>query len=204
MTRFLSIALVLVGAVSAGSVLGACRGTPTTDTPVVPIRNMYNQDRYDDQGRSSFFPDHRMMRPQVQGTVAREMEIDPAIASGRLPDDSAYALEIPQAVVARKGGMEALIHRGQDRFNIYCSPCHGGLGDGRGMVVSRGMMMPPTYHQDRIRHMPDGQMFTTITNGVRNMPAFYAQIPVDDRWAIVSYVRVLQISQASAREEAAQ
>lgn len=199
MIRATSAALLL-----ASLALGACRGGPTQEAPVVPIRNMYSQDRYEDQGRSTFFPDHRMMRPHVEGSVAREMEIDPVISTGRMEDDSAYVMEVPQAVVARKGGMESLIHRGQERYNIYCTPCHGGTGDGRGMVVSRGMMAPPSYHQDRIRHMPDGQLYATITNGIRNMPGYYAQIPVDDRWAIVSYVRALQVSQAGVQEEAHQ
>ncbi len=194
------------GVALAGSLalLSACRGGPSEETPVVPIRNMYDQDRYEDQGRSPFFADHRMMRPHVDGTIAREMENDPVVASGRLEDDSAYVLEVPQIVVSRKGGMDALLHRGQDRYNIYCTPCHGSTGDGQSMVVALGMLAPPTYHQDLIRHMPDGQLFATITNGIRNMPGYYAQIPIDDRWAIVSYVRALQVSQAAVPQEAPQ
>jgi mono/diheme cytochrome c family protein len=91
--------------------------------------------------------------------------------------------------------MDATLARGQERFGIYCAPCHGLDGVGQGMVVKHGLIQPPTYHQDRLRHIPDGQLFATIENGIRNMPAYGPQIPTFDRWAIVSYVRALQISQ---------
>ena len=88
-----------------------------------------------------------------------------------------------------------LLKRGQERFNIYCAPCHGQTGDGQGIVVQRGYLPPPSYHQDRLRKMPDGYIFDVITNGVRNMPSYRHQVPVADRWAIVSYLRALQRSQ---------
>jgi len=137
------------------------------------------------------------MRPPVEGTISREEDIDPGIARGRLEDETGYVLTIPEAVVERAGGMDRLITRGKDRYNIYCQPCHGLSGDGKGMVVRHGMLPPPTYHQDRLRHAPDGQIYATIENGKGNMPAYGAQVPVMDRWAIVSYLRALQISQAS-------
>jgi mono/diheme cytochrome c family protein len=105
-------------------------------------------------------------------------------------------MTIPQQVVSDFGGMDKVVNRGQQRFNIYCAPCHDMTGSGKGMVVQRGMAPPPTFHDDRIRHMPDGQMFATISHGVRNMPPYNYSIPVNDRWAIVSYVRALEISQA--------
>jgi mono/diheme cytochrome c family protein len=107
--------------------------------------------------------------------------------------------------------MEKLVARGQERFGIYCAPCHGLTGDGKGMVVckrekpsdaceSRGFPPLPSYEDARLRQMPDGQLFATITHGVRTMPAYAAQIPTMDRWAIVTYVRALQVSQiAEAR-----
>ena len=97
--------------------------------------------------------------------------------------------------------MDALEKRGQDRYGIYCTPCHDKTGSGDGMVVRHGLVKPPTYHQDRLRHAPDGQIFATISNGIRNMPAYGPQIPVRDRWAVVSYVRALQISQAPLAAE---
>jgi mono/diheme cytochrome c family protein len=92
--------------------------------------------------------------------------------------------------------MDQSIKRGQQRYNIYCRPCHDGAGMGKGTVVKHGMAQPPSLHEDRVRHMPDGQMFASISRGVRNMPAYNYSIPVNDRWAIVSYVRALELSQA--------
>ena len=96
--------------------------------------------------------------------------------------------------------MVALVTRGQERFNIYCSPCHDMTGSGKGMAVKHGMMAPPSFHQDRIRKMPDGQMFATISNGIRNMPSYGISVPIADRWAIVAYVRALQIEPGADRD----
>jgi mono/diheme cytochrome c family protein len=189
-------ACILAGMTLAGAVAG-CRGGTTKENPIVGIRNMYDQPRYNSQSKSDFFPDHRTMRPPVENTVAREAELDPQIAAGRLADDSGYVLTVPKSVADGAGGMGALLERGQERYNIYCTPCHDKTGTGRGMAVKRGMIAPPSFHQDRIRHMPDGQLFATISNGIRNMPAYGIQVPIADRWAIVSYVRALQLSQAT-------
>ncbi|MCG8557496.1 MAG: cytochrome c [Proteobacteria bacterium] len=179
--------------------VAGCRGWTADQAPLVPIRNMHDQQRYDAQQASEFFGDGRTMRPEVAHTVPREAEPNEAVRTGLSARDGGYALAIPDVVVERAGGLEDLMRRGGDRFNIYCGPCHDGSGSGKGTVVQRnaGMPPPPTFHNDRIRHMPDGQLFSTITNGIRNMPAYGTQIPVDDRWAIVSYVRVLQVSQAA-------
>jgi mono/diheme cytochrome c family protein len=191
---------LLLGTVAL-SALAACRGQTSRDEPIVGIRNMYDQVKYDIQEESKFFPDRRTMRPIVDGVVSHDQETDPAIAQGRLDDGSGYVLEIPEAVVARHGGREAMLKRGQARYGIYCAPCHDGTGSGEGMVKKRAIasgaaaFVPPTFHQDRIRHIPDGQLFATITNGKSNMPPYAMQIPVDDRWAIVGYVRVLQMAQ---------
>ena len=102
--------------------------------------------------------------------------------------------------------MEKLAQRGQERFAIYCAPCHGLTGDGKGMVVckrdkasdpcqSRGFSPLPSYEDPRLRQIPDGQLFATISHGVRTMPAYGPQVPIPDRWAIVAYVRALQVSQ---------
>ncbi len=189
------LTLVALGALSA------CRGQTSRETPIFGIRNMYDQPKYEIQEESDFFPDHRTMRPLVEGVVAHDQETDPGIGHGRLDDESGYVLEIPKEVVARHGGMEAMLKRGQARYNIYCAPCHDGTGSGEGMVKQRAVaggaaaFAPPTFHQDRIRHMPDGQLFATISNGKSNMPPYAMQIPVNDRWAIVGYVRALQIAQ---------
>lgn len=192
MLRLASTLLALAGAILAG-----CQGQTSPEPPIVPIRSMHEQPRYDPQERSHYFADGRTMRPPVPNTVAREMIVEPSIAEG-LSDDGRYVQSIPDAVIVQSGGMEALLERGRGRYDIYCVPCHGGLGDGQGMVprVSGvAAITPPTFHDDRIRHMPDGQMFATISNGVRNMPAYAAQVPVMDRWAIIAYVRALQLAQ---------
>jgi len=200
------VAILLSTALLASAVAG-CRGQTSEDSPIMPERNMYDTERYNPESYSQFFPDHRTMRTPVEGTVARDRyEDDPEIATGLLPDKSDYVMTIPQAMVQRAGGMDKLLARGEQRFNIYCAPCHGGTGDGKGMVVckrdkvtdpceSRGFPPLPNYDDDRLRHMPDGQIFATITHGVRTMPAYGPQIPITDRWAIVSYVRALQLSQ---------
>jgi mono/diheme cytochrome c family protein len=191
---------ILIAAVALSAVAG-CRGQTSRETPIFGIRNMFDQPRYDIQEESSFFPDHRTMRPLVEGVVARDQEIDPVVARGRLEDESGYVLEIPKDVVTRSGGMEAMLKHGQARYGIFCAPCHDGSGSGEGLVKKRAVasgaaaFVPPTFHQDRIRQMPDGQLFATISNGKSNMPPYASQIPVDDRWAIVAYVRALQMAQ---------
>jgi mono/diheme cytochrome c family protein len=193
-TQLLAIALLLAG----------CRGQTSRESPIFGIRNMYDQPRYDVQEESAFFPDHRTMRPLVEGVVAHDQVIDPQIAMGRLDDESGYVLEIPQPVVQKFGGMAALLERGQQRYGIYCAPCHDSTGNGNGLVKRRAIaagaaaFVPPTFHQDRIRHMPDGQLFATITNGKSNMPPYAAQTSVEDRWAIVGYVRALQVANPKA------
>jgi Cytochrome C oxidase, cbb3-type, subunit III len=190
---------LLLTAATAALALGAlagCRGQTSKDSPIVGIRGMYDQPRYDMQSKSAFFADRRSMRSPVEDTVSREEIWDPEIGKGRLRDDSGYVLAVPAPVVEHMGGAQAFISRGQERFGIYCTPCHDATGSGHGMAVKHGMLAPPTFHQDRIRHMPDGQMFATISNGIRNMPAYGISVPVVDRWAIVAYVRALQLSQA--------
>lgn len=196
MTRSLVIAILGVAA------LAGCVGFETDKTPIVPIRNMYNQPRYDTQERHPFFADQRSMRPEVTGAISREMEPNVSIATGRTFDDSGWVLQTPKAVIRRNGGAEAFLLRGQERYNIFCAPCHSMVGDGEGMVARRAQdlgavaLKPPTFHEDRLRHLPDGQVFATISNGVRNMPSYRHNIPTDDRWAIVLYLRALQLSQA--------
>ncbi len=185
-----------------------CRGQTSKETPIIGIRNMYDQPKYDIQEESTFFTDHRAMRPLVDGVISQEEEIDPRIAQGRLEDQTGYVLTIPPEVIhdPRVGGMEHLVARGQARYGIYCVPCHDGTGTGHGLVRKRATaggataFAPPTFHQPRIFQMPDGQLFATISNGKNNMPPYAMQIPVIDRWAIVSYVRALQISQPKGTE----
>lgn len=201
--------------------LGACRGGPSEDSPVVLLRNMHHQQRYNPQAESKFFADHRTMRTPPEGSVPRypgganaryanftvgrdESFDDDRVVLGHEPDSPVYVLTVPEAAVQAHGGAEAMLRRGQQRFGIYCTPCHGGAGDGRGQVWLRSQgggtansyqyIQPTNLHDERLKHVPDGQLFATISNGIRNMPAYSSQIAVNDRWAIVAYVRALQVS----------
>ena len=184
--RFIMLAIV---AILVAAALGCTRGRPTENTPIHLNPNMDRQQKYLPQSESKFFVDGMTMRKPVAGTVARgELHEDNAYWRGRDDIDSVIA-KIPIPVTMQ------LIERGQQRFNIYCSPCHGRTGDGRGIVVQRGLLPPPSFHDDRLRKVGDGHIFDVISNGIRNMPSYRAQIPVHDRWAIVSYFRALQRSQ---------
>ncbi len=193
----------------AAAALAGCRGQTSRETPIFGIRNMYDQPRYDvqEEGDGKLFADKRTMRPLPEGVIARETEIDPRIARGRLEDETAYVQEIPKEVVTRMGGMQPMLERGRVRYDIYCAPCHDGTGSGEGLVKQRAeaagaaAFKPPTFHQDRLRHIPDGQLFATISNGKSNMPPYGAVVPVNDRWSIVAYVRALQLSQAKLPQE---
>ena len=188
--------MVMLALVAAAGTAG-CRGQTSSQPPIIPLRNMFDQDRYDPQSASAFFADGRTMRTPVAGTVPRERELDPQLAQGRLPDDSGYVAEVPKSMIEQLGGPAAAMARGQERYNIYCRPCHDGTGSGQGMAITRAKWWPalPSFHDERLRGIPDGQIFATITHGVRIMPSYGARIPIADRWAIVAYVRALQLSQ---------
>jgi mono/diheme cytochrome c family protein len=149
---------------------------------------MHDQPKYTALQQSTFFADNRSARPLLAGTVARgQLHEDPLLYTGKVngADADVFPFPIDDKVMAR----------GQDRFNIYCSPCHGRTGQGNGMVVQRGYRRPPTYHQDRLRTAPVGHFFDVVTNGFGAMPDYAAQIRPEDRWAIVAYIRALQLSQ---------
>ena len=201
--RFVAIAVLL-------ATVAGCIGTESTEPPIVGIRNMYNQPRYDTQERQPFFADQRSMRPEVEGAVSRDDVRGYHTKTGLSADTKEYVAEIPGDVVARFGSKAAMLTRGQQRYNIYCAPCHSRAGDGMGMVSRRANalgatgLVAPTFHDDRLRHIPDGQLYATIRNGLRNMPSYAHSIPVDDRWAIVGYVRALQLSQLANEAELSQ
>jgi hypothetical protein len=150
---------------------------------------MHDQPRYKPLAKSAFFADQRSARPKVEGTVARgQLKEDTLLHSGKVGPD--FSAELPFALD------RALLDRGQERFTIYCSPCHGQLGSGDGLVVRRGFRIrPASFHDDRLRSKPAGYFFDVISNGFGAMPDYSAQIAVRDRWAIVAYVRALQLSQ---------
>ena len=170
--------------------LGACRGKPFQKQPIHPIMNMDQQKRFDAQEKNDFFLDNRAMRQPVEGTVARGyLREDRALYDGR-NQSGEYIDRIPYEMD------KAFIYRGQDQYDVYCTPCHGGTGDGQGIIMTGGYgyVPAPTYHSDRLREVTDGYMYDVIANGIRNMPAYNTQIDVKDRWAIVAYVRALQLA----------
>ena len=175
---------------SIAALLGGCyRGRPSAKPPVHLIPDMDSQPRYDTQEQSNFFEDGSTMRLPVEGTVAfGHLNDDPAFFKGKNQNGSYIKLN-PAPVTL------PMIKRGRERYNIYCAPCHSQVGDGNGIVVKRGYLPPPTFHSDRLRAIEDGYLYDVVTNGIRNMPSYAHQIPVQDRWAIVAYTRALQKSQ---------
>lgn len=149
---------------------------------------MHDQPKYVPLRASAFFDDGRSARPVLAGTVARgQLRDDSLMHTGKI--DGADATIFPFQVDAR------VMSRGQERFNIFCSPCHGRTGQGDGMVVQRGYRRPPSYHQDRLRDAAVGHFFDVMTNGFGAMPDYAAQIKSEDRWAIAAYIRALQLSE---------
>lgn len=198
MPRWLISIVIILVALSWIPVALALRArvVKNTEPRVHIIQDMDNQPKVKAQSRFMLFADRRGMRPPVPGTVARGAVIgDSSLMLGKADGDS-WVETSPVPVTM------SLLERGQQRYEIYCSPCHGLAGYGDGMVAQRadqlqeGTWTPPTsFHTDLVRERPDGHLFNTISNGIRNMPSYGSQIPVDDRWAIVAYLRALQRSQ---------
>lgn len=162
--------------VLAAAALSACR------------QDMHQAPRYDPLEKSDFFADARSARPLVEHTVARgHLREDVAFYTGKQPNGQLLdAVPVPVD--------KALLERGQDRYNVYCAPCHGRTGDGNGMIVQRGFKMPTSYHSERLRAQPVGYFYDVITNGFGAMQDYSAQVAPRDRWAIAAYVRTLQFS----------
>ena len=151
-------------------------------------QDMHDAPRYEAFEASDTFPDKRASRTPPAGTVARGwLREDEALYTGKVNGQPVDAFPF---AIDRAG-----LQRGQQRFNIYCTPCHGRVGDGQGMVVQRGLRQAASFHQDRLRQEKPGYFFDVITNGFGAMPDYATQIPVQDRWLIVAYVKALQLSQ---------
>jgi cytochrome c len=151
-------------------------------------QDMHNQPRYKPLAATEFFGDGRSARPEIEGTVARgHLRIDQARYTGKVNDQEVDYFPFP---ITR-----ADLERGQERFNIFCSPCHSRIGDGNGMVVRRGFRQAASYHTQRLIDAPVGHFFFVMTNGFGAMPSYGSRIEPDDRWRIAAYVRVLQFSQ---------
>jgi mono/diheme cytochrome c family protein len=150
-------------------------------------QDMHDAPRYDPYEASSVMPGGASAQPIVEGTVPRgHLDADELLFTGKV--NGQFATTFPFQITAQD------LDRGQQRFNIYCSPCHGRTGEGNGMVVQRGFKQAASYHVDRLRQMPNGYFFDIMTNGFGAMPDYKMQITADDRWRIVAYIRALQLS----------
>ncbi|MEZ0255011.1 MAG: cytochrome c [Chthoniobacter sp.] len=203
--------LLILGGISI-AVLAGFRGTKSDVPPLQIFPDMKHQPRYDPQHESTFFADGSAARRPVAGTIplgynmpgsflqagAKNAKIDPAdftneptyYKTGKF--GAVYGDGFPEEVKVN----EALIQRGQERFNINCAVCHGKVGLANGVTSKFGVAAIANLQDDRIKQMPDGQIFSTITNGKNTMGAYGPNVAIDDRWAIVAYVRTLQMSQS--------
>ena len=172
------------GAMAALLVLAGCR------------QDMHNQPKFIPQRGTSFFADGRSARPQVENTVARnQMDEDTYFYTGIDNGKEGDGLPIPLNT--------ATLERGQERYNIYCTPCHSRVGNGVGMIVQRGYRPAGNFHTDRLRNAPLGHFFAVMTNGYGAMPDYSAQLAPEDRWAVAAYIRALQLSQAATPADVA-
>lgn len=197
---YLVVVIIVLSWVPLAVILRA-RNTMSSEPRIHIIQDMDNQQKFKTQARNRLFADRRAMRKPATGTVARgELNGDDAYYRGRVGEDWIETLPIPVTM--------QLMERGRERFDVFCAPCHGLAGAGDGMVAKRaeelqeGTWTPPaSFHSELVRGRTDGHLFNTITNGIRNMPAYAPQIPVEDRWAIVAYIRALQRSQGAPLED---
>ena len=151
---------------------------------------MHDQPRYEPLEQNNFFGDQRSARQPVEGTVAR----------GQLREEEHFYTGKVNNLPVHTFPMEltpAIMKRGQERYNIYCAPCHDATGTGLGMVVRRGFKRPNSFHLDRVREQPVGYYFDVMTNGFGVMSSYAEQVAPADRWAIAAYIRALQLSQSS-------
>ena len=162
--------------------LGGCRNDMHDQAKTKPLRE------------SPFFADHASARPLPEGVVARGFLRADAVLYRGVGPDGKFVLDIPVPVTKQ------LLLRGRERFDIYCSPCHGRTGNGQGMIVQRGFKNPSTFHVDRLRNERAGYFFDVMTNGFGQMSSYASQITPEDRWAVVSWIRTLQASQNMPKE----
>lgn len=179
---------------------GCFRESPTENSSLHLVRNMDDQEKFEPFEKNTFFKDESAMRMPVEGTIAR----------GDLHTDNPefYTGKSTQGNLVEKNPLpmsSLVMERGQQRYNIYCSPCHGAVGDGKGIVAQRGLTLgfvPPTSFQtDDMMKKTNGHYFDVITHGIRNMKPYQYQIRTDDRWAIVHYIRALQRSQHASQND---
>src|SRR6266550_2152108 len=153
--------------------------------------DMHVHPYYRPLAKSDFFADGRSARNPVDGTVARgDLREDSYLYTGKIGNNPGDYMPFPVT--------QDVLNRGHERFNVYCTPCHGRVGDGNGFIPTRGLKQPPSYHIERLRKAPIGYFFDVMTNGFGDMPDYSVQIAPRDRWAVVAYIRALQLSQHAA------
>jgi hypothetical protein len=172
-------------------IFGCERGRVSDKPPIHLNPNMDNQPKYKAQSESDFFENGAAMRSNVEGTIAQGWLKENAQYYLGKDDNSEFINKAPVEVTSER------LLRGQERFNIFCSPCHGRVGDGKGIMTTKEYVIPPSFHSDSIKTFSDGQIFDIVSNGVRNMPSYRHQIPTDDRWSIILYLRALQMSRTA-------
>jgi mono/diheme cytochrome c family protein len=193
--RYFVLGFVLV-CIAVVSVAGF-RGSKSRRPPIEIFPDMVRQARLRPQAENNFFADRISSQLPVAGTIARGTPYeDTPVNTGKVPGTTNFIADIPVPVT------EALMARGHNRYQIYCSPCHGVTGDGRGIITKYGMIPAGNFHDKRLIEMPDGQIFDTITQGkAPNMGAYAASVAVEDRWAIVAYIHALQRSQLATIDD---
>jgi len=150
--------------------------------------DMHVQPKIKTLRENNFWGDNRGSRPLVEGTVARgELRADKYFYTGKIGDQPGTMMPFPVT--------KEVLDRGQQRFNVYCSPCHGFVGDGNGMIAQRGFQRPPSYMEPRLMNAPIGHFYDVMTHGYGKMPDYAAQVTPLDRWKIAAYIRALQLSQ---------
>lgn len=189
--------IIFAWMISTAPLFWSCRGQISSDPPIVPIRNMVDQTSYGPQSPNDFYSDKRAARPLVQGTVAKDdahadSRISQGLESGSTTQNPIWVKKFPMILT------KEMLERGQERYNIYCAPCHGYSANNDGLVTLRanGSIRPANLHDQEKINLPVGKIYDAVTNGVNNwnMPGFSEQLSVQDRWAVVAYVRALQAS----------
>jgi mono/diheme cytochrome c family protein len=177
----------ITGALLVAAVCAGAAGRP----------DLHDQPQYTALEPADVFADGSSARPPVPGTVPRgQLRDDAALYTGKIDDEPVAEFPVPVD--------ERVLNRGHETFDAYCAPCHARTGEGDGLVVQRGYSRPPSLHDERLRAAPPGHFFDVITNGFGAMPDHAAQIRVEDRWAIVAYIRALQLSRAATIDDVPQ
>lgn len=158
-------------------------------------QDMHDQPKYEPLEASSFFPDGKSSRMVIDGTVARGSLVDDPVLLTGITEDDRFAPDLPVELTPE------LLARGRNRYEAFCSACHGRAGNGQGMVVQRGFKHPKSFHEERLRLSDVGYFFNVMTNGFGEMSSYAVQLSAQDRWAVAAYIRALQLSQSAPASE---